>query len=1291
MHQFILLTKKSLSTLFVLMFVCSIFLNGGVNTFAANKSTCQQDTATGNQICYYNNEYKVDGPYDSIFAEGGMVIDSGGKFVGLTQCSGNKSIKDIKDPFSTEGKTVQSYSQCNQFLVKDLSVGDTFDTGKTYELVIPKAPKDFKDVPQNGYTAVEHAGKWYIYNDNTGTYVIASDPDVNNLPTAKKAILDNSVSGNNIISNNITPAQKQALEDANKTAKELEKNNPDVKDANGKLTKVGIKCTSVLLNDKNEPIYKCYKGAGNPVDIKGNPLDKKCVASDNNSRCIEAAELGKITTLAVNKAVSNIGGADLSKADVTVGDVGKDAGNELFKFVMNFIGYALIVLEYYLGWILSLLLWVVFIVISHLLSINPFSNPWYPVLLKLWGFFFGVSVLAILGSMMYSGFKRFLNFTGSSTEKLETILTPIVILLIAINFTFFGIISAYGIAQGIGKVVMYSAATQLECSKTDFSQGDQQAYLAIFKCVGNNVGSISAIRPTLDLGSTDSNLDNLSTIGDCLDTGNSCSSDAIKNNIGDKTGRTIAVLFAETMFILVIATILWNFIVFMFTAASRIVRLAGLTAVSPLILTGFTLTSFKPLNEFGRKSAAELGSHLVFFPYVSVWIACIGILASTLKTTFGGTGVVAYDGSIAGGLSVYAQAGGIGSVAEIIAKVGISSVILIATCMFFNKSVSQAGLSAGMGAVGGLFNGAAKLSGAAALMPVKFAGKGVGAAAGKAGAAIGSKMAGSKGIGAIVSGIKNNASRAGLGGGALSGAVVGGMVAGPVGAVAGAALGSMSGLGAGVGLKNKVTSLHSRLTSKYGAKNTSGKNTNTSQNKNSTTGEGEENGTSENTVPAPTQQQVNRQLALARSNAKRTGEQAANSASDQVREIQNGDLALGFSALTTLLGTMVTPAIQTAQDMQTLNRNLSTGAYSMNLAKESLQSIAQTMGQTRTSANKMADEAPAVMKAILKASKDGSITITATQAKNLSGAAVSKGIMGKGEQSGYLGAVMQQAKSAMADPVGSAKKALGVENPAPTKGGKMQPTTEAPKTQTKQPAQTANPVQTNAKIVRDSDKPITKEDMTDLRKATVDSLERAYSAPSALRPEPTQPIERQAPVNLANVTNSIAQNVQQNTAQTFNVQNTDASTLNSSVQVTGGPEGTSADQATKIGEAITNSQRPQKSASDNPVEARVGAYAQAVSQPQIAPTINIPQNTYQNVGQPAVQPRSSQPYSAPMSPSPIQTPQMPAAPSPSPVENLTQPQSSSAPKPMPVNDIKPFARAKSPTSTPSKPMSSLRK
>ncbi len=708
------------------------------------------------------------------------------------------------------------------------------------------------------------------------------------------------------------------------------------KDAAGK-TKDPV-CSNTPLKDKNDQGYFTLNGT-------------KII-------CLTKAEGDQVT-----KQIAD------SKAKK---DAKKDE-DSLFKIVFDFIAYAFICIFYLAGWVLTLILWQVFVVASHILSINPFSNPWYPLLLKLWGVFFGIAVIAILGTLMFEGFKRFLNFDGKSNSNFQDVITKIVVLLMTINFTFFGIVSAFGVAQGVGKIIMYSTTSQLQCnakSKTDFSGGDQKAYLAVFKCVANSVGSISALRPSLDVSS--GSYDNGADIVECVDKG-ACANKVIAEKIGDKTGRTIAVLFSEILFVVAIFALIWNFIGFAFKAVTRIIRLGILTVTSPLILTGL-LAGIPQLKQYGDDNLAELQGHLLYFPFIAVYLSCFGIAASVLKSGFDLAGSTVASNGLGGGLVAYAAFDG-GSVVNALTAPLVQFMILLGLAILLNQ---DKGFSAGAGFAGNVF-------------------KGVGlAATGGAGLALGgAKLMGGKALGGAVGKMAGNQTiKSVVGGIAAKGAVA--AVKGKVGAVALpvlAAVGAVAATARGFrsSLKNKGATLKNRLKNRFVPLDAKSGETPAAA-----------------TLPAPDSTKLSEQVDTV------TGVTPAVAISGDASKAING-LKKAIKRQTKDLKKPLDGLLKTSKHsvkrLSQMDRNARLGKNKVSFSDESLKAMANGMGSTVTGTKKMFQN-----KDLANAVFDGIAT-----GRLVVGPKAKKNIMAEGAK---MGMVAQGAQV-----LGKAANALGVTNP----------------------------------------------------------------------------------------------------------------------------------------------------------------------------------------------------------------------------------------------------------------------
>jgi hypothetical protein len=340
----------------------------------------------------------------------------------------------------------------------------------------------------------------------------------------------------------------------------------------------------------------------------------------------------------------------------------------LVKNLLSFVSALLLILLYLLGWLAIGLMWLVSNAFLAFIQINPAGQGFVDVALEPWKIVYGLANLIILGSFLYVGFSYIL---GKKGNKIEDFITNIIIITVALNFTFFASATVVNITHGIGNLFVTSYTYQRGGKIGD-----------IIGALIRSIEQVSIIRcNNLRLTSTDQNSSSSATSSSTTTnassapSSNTTQSSECDNNIGGQmvrllanaavgisipfggfyflsewSGEPIAAMAGELAFLVIMGWAIYVMFRATFAALYRVVAIWLLMITSPFALAAY----FSPIPDLKKSVADKWVSKFVYFCLFYPAFILGLILVSTMSDVFARVARDSLFTSAVSGVSAYA-------------------------------------------------------------------------------------------------------------------------------------------------------------------------------------------------------------------------------------------------------------------------------------------------------------------------------------------------------------------------------------------------------------------------------------------------------------------------------------------------------------------------------------------------------------------------------------------------------------------------------------------------------------
>lgn len=409
------------------------------------------------------------------------------------------------------------------------------------------------------------------------------------------------------------------------------------------------KCEPLTAQDKAQIDKKVIN---TKAQIVGTNYEKVCKDSTGKIFGDCTTKDGKTTC----KLPLNDAAKDQLKA--TTGNGGDGASNALgtiFGTIANLILAILTLIVWFFGTLASWIMYILGFMFLILLRVNPAASDWIGVALAPWGVVQSLANLVILGTFVFVAFAYILNISQYKT-KIDSFLTNIVIVAIAMNLTLLGCASIINIAQGIGDAFVGGYAQVKNIKNTDDYTGIASVFigetLKSFKKVStircNNVKTTSS--GSGKSGATPAKTGTTQTIPQAA-TSAECGNDEGFSQLGQTfdivkkdVGPNTTIFIREVVYLVIVGYGIYIFFRLLLLALIRAVTLWLLIVTSPLALVAY----FSPEGFGIKKQASKWGQS--FFHFTIFYPAFVFglILAQEMTGAFNSATTVTAD-SIKGG------------------------------------------------------------------------------------------------------------------------------------------------------------------------------------------------------------------------------------------------------------------------------------------------------------------------------------------------------------------------------------------------------------------------------------------------------------------------------------------------------------------------------------------------------------------------------------------------------------------------------------------------------------------
>ncbi|MBC7472371.1 MAG: hypothetical protein H7196_03890, partial [candidate division SR1 bacterium] len=295
-------------------------------------------------------------------------------------------------------------------------------------------------------------------------------------------------------------------------------------------------------------------------------------------------------------------GAKSQQTKASAGNAGAGASNALLSMIGvigNLIIAILILLAWAFGTLASVIMYILGFMFLIILRVNPAASDWIGVALAPWGVVQSLANLVILGTFVFVAFAYILNITQYKT-KIDSFLTNIVIVAIAMNLTLLGCASVINIAQGVGDAFVGGYAQVKSIKNTDDYTGIADVFIGETLKSFRKVSTIRCnnVKPTSSgtgkSGTTATKTGTTQTVAQAA-TSAECGGDDELAKIGESFGKSfnadigpnLTIFVREVVFLVIICFGIYVFYRLFMIALIRAISLWLLMVTSPLALVAY--------------------------------------------------------------------------------------------------------------------------------------------------------------------------------------------------------------------------------------------------------------------------------------------------------------------------------------------------------------------------------------------------------------------------------------------------------------------------------------------------------------------------------------------------------------------------------------------------------------------------------------------------------------------------------------------------------------------------------